>query len=157
MQLMAQEEYGLRCLIQVARHPGPEPLTIPEIAEREGISPEYAAKLMRTLRQGDFVVSTRGAGGGYRLARPAGEITAWQVIQTIGGSLFPAEFCETHPGQLHDCVHSTGCSLRGLWSSVESAVRGVLQGVTLADLARDERGLLAIEPPPLEPTSQVQR
>ena len=157
MQLMAQEEYGLRCLIQVARHPGPEPLTIPEIAEREGISPEYAAKLMRTLRQGDFVVSTRGAGGGYRLSRRADEITAWQVIQTIGGSLFPAEFCETHPGQLHDCVHSTGCSLRGLWSSVESAVRGVLQGVTVADLARDERGLLAIEPPPLEPTSQVQR
>ena len=58
MQLLAQEEYGLRCLIQVARHPGPEPLTIPEIAEREGISPEYVAKLMRTLRQGDFVVST---------------------------------------------------------------------------------------------------
>src|SRR5262245_39494150 len=150
MQLLAQEEYGLRCLIQVARHPGPDPITIPEVAEREGISPEYAAKLMRALRQGSFVVSTRGAGGGYRLARAAGEITAWQVVQALGGSLFPAEFCETHPGQLHDCVHSTGCSLRGLWSSVESAVRRVLQGVTLADLARDERGLLAIEAPPLE-------
>ena len=51
MQLLAQEEYGLRCLIQVARQRGPDPLTIPEIAEREGISPEYAAKLMRALRQ----------------------------------------------------------------------------------------------------------
>ena len=157
MQLLAQEEYGLRCLIQVARHPGPDPITIPEVAAREGISPEYAAKLMRALRQGEFVVSTRGAGGGYRLARPAGEITAWQVIQTLGGSLFPAEFCDAHPGQRHDCVHSTGCSLRGLWSSVESAVRRVLQGATLADLARDERGLLAIEPPPLEPNAGVSR
>ncbi|MEX2206116.1 MAG: Rrf2 family transcriptional regulator [Myxococcota bacterium] len=157
MQLLAQEEYGLRCLIQVARQRGPDPLTIPEIAEREGISPEYAAKLMRALRQSDFVASTRGAGGGYRLARPASEITAWQVIQALGGSLFPAEFCDTHPGQLRDCVHSSGCSLRDLWSTVESAIRNVLQGVTLADLARDERMLLAIDAPPLEPKVQVPR
>ena len=157
MRLSSQEEYGLRCLLRLARSEAGDPVNIQEIADGEGMTSEYVAKLMRTLRQGDFVVSTRGAGGGYRLSRRAGEITAWQVIQTIGGSLFPAEFCETHPGQLHDCVHSTGCSLRGLWSSVESAVRGVLQGVTLADLARDERGLLAIDPPPLEPASQVQR
>ncbi len=150
MQLLAQEEYGLRCLIQVARQRGPEPLTIPEIAESEGISPEYAAKLMRALRQNGFVVSTRGAGGGYRLSRPANGITAWQVIQGLGGSLFPAEFCDTHPGQLRDCVHSTGCSLRALWSTVESAIRSVLEGVTVADLARDDRILLAIEAPPIE-------
>lgn len=157
MQLLAQEEYGLRCLIQVARQRGPDPLTIPEIAEREGISPEYAAKLMRALRQSDFVLSTRGAGGGYRLARPATEITAWQVVEALGGSLFPAEFCDTHPGQLRDCVHSSGCSLRGLWSTVESAIRNVLQNATLADLARDERMLLAIDAPPREQKAQVPR
>ena len=157
MQLLAQEEYGLRCLIQVARHGGPDPLTIPEIAEREGISPEYAAKLMRALRQTEFVLSTRGAGGGYRLSRPANQITAWQVIQGLGGSLFPAEFCDTHPGQLRDCVHSAGCSLRGLWSTVESAIRTVLEGVTVADLARDDRILFAIEAPPLESKAQDPR
>ncbi|MGH2901798.1 MAG: RrF2 family transcriptional regulator [Solirubrobacteraceae bacterium] len=149
MQLLAQEEYGLRCLLQVARNPGPDPLTIPEIAEREGLSPEYAAKLMRALRQAELVVSTRGAGGGYRLARPASEVTAWQVIQGLGGSLFPAEFCETHPGLRHDCVHSTGCSLRGLWSSVEHAIRAVLEKVTVADLAREGSTLHMIGAPPL--------
>lgn len=138
MQLMAQEEYGLRCLLQVARHGEPQPITIPEVAEREGLSPEYAAKLMRALRQAELVVSTRGAGGGYRLSRPAREITAWQVVQALGGSLFPREFCDSHPGQRHDCVHTTGCSIRGLWSSVESAIRAVLEGVTLADLARTD-------------------
>ena len=157
MQLLAQEEYGLRCLIQVARHSGPDPLTIPEIAEREGISPEYAAKLMRALRQSEFVLSTRGAGGGYRLARPANQITAWQVIQALGGSLFPAEFCDAHPGQLRDCVHSAGCSLRDLWSTVESAIRTVLEGTTVADLARDDRVLFAIEAPPPEPKAQAPR
>ncbi len=138
MQLLAQEEYGLRCLLQVARHAEPEPITIPVIAEREGLSPDYAAKLMRALRQAELVLSTRGAGGGYRLSRPAREITAWQVVQALGGSLFPREFCDSHPGQRHDCVHTTGCSIRGLWSSVESAIRGVLEGVTLADLARTD-------------------
>jgi Rrf2 family transcriptional regulator, cysteine metabolism repressor len=138
MQLLAQEEYGLRCLLTVARHAGPDPITIPEIAASEGLSSDYAAKLMRALRQAELVVSSRGAGGGYRLSRPAPEITAWQVVQALGGSLFPREFCESHPGQRHDCVHTTGCSIRGLWSAVEGAVRGVLEGVTIADLARAE-------------------
>ena len=56
--------------------------------------------------------------------------------------------CEDHPGQRHDCVHTTACSLRGVWSAVETAIRSVLENVTLADLARGERGpLLAIEAP----------
>jgi Rrf2 family protein len=147
MQLSAQEEYGLRCLLQVARERGPDPATIPEIAAREGLSPEYAAKLLRALRQAELVVSTRGAGGGYRLARPASEITLWEVVRALGGSIFPEEFCETHPGQRHDCVHTSACSLRGVWSAVENAIRGVLENVTLADLARGERSLLEIEGP----------
>jgi Rrf2 family protein len=142
MQLLAQEEYGLRCLIQVARHTGPDPLTIPEIAAAEGLSPEYTAKLLRALRQAELVVSTRGAGGGYRLARPARDVTAWQVVQALGGSLFPKEFCDSHPGQRHDCVHTGGCSIRGLWTAVEGAMRGVLEGVTLAELARTDTAAL---------------
>jgi Rrf2 family protein len=153
MQLLAQEEYGLRCLVQVAQHRGSEPLSIHAVAEREGLSPEYAAKLMRALRQAGLVVSTRGAAGGYRLARPPEQITAWQVIEVLGGSLFPEEFCEAHPGQRRDCVHTTSCSIRGLWRSVESAVRGVLERVTVADLMRPERELLTwIDSPERAPT-----
>jgi Rrf2 family protein len=152
MQLLAQEEYGLRCLLQVARFAGDEaqgPLTIPQIAEAEGLSAEYTAKLMRALRQGGLVASTRGAGGGYRLARPASEITAWQVVQTLGGSFFPDSFCETHPGQRRDCIHTSDCSVRSLWKSVEGAVRGVLEKISVADLDRSEREVvLQLETPP---------
>jgi Rrf2 family protein len=136
MQLLAQEEYGMRCLVQLARHSGPAPLTIPEIAAAEGLSPEYTAKLMRALRQGGLVMSTRGAGGGYRLARPAEAVTAWEVLEVLGGSLFPDGFCDSHPGALRDCVHSTACTIRSLWRSVEGAMRSVLDGVTVAELAR---------------------
>jgi Rrf2 family protein len=152
MQLLAQEEYGLRCLLQVARHEGARPLTIPEIAQGEGLSTEYAGKLLRALRQGGLVRSTRGAGGGYRLARPAAEITPWDVIQALGGSFFPETFCEHHPGQLRDCVHTTGCSIRALWRRVEAAVRDVLSRVTLADLARTESSVAVwLDSPALEP------
>ncbi len=151
MHLTAQEEYGFRCLLQVAQHEGSELLTIPAIAAREGLSPEYTAKLMRALRRAGLVTSTRGAAGGYRLARPATEISAWQVIDSLGGSLFPEEFCDAHPGQLRSCVHNTGCSIRGLWSVVEGSVRSVLERVTLADMRRDERSMVVwlkgAEPP----------
>ena len=151
MHLTAQEEYGFRCLLQVAQHPAGEPLTIPTIAAREGLSPEYSAKLMRALRRAGLVTSTRGASGGYQLAKSPGEINAWQVIKALGGSFFPVEFCDAHPGQLRSCVHSTGCSIRGLWSVVESSVRGVLENVTLADLRRDEHSMVVwlkgAEPP----------
>ncbi len=142
MHLTAQEEYGFRCLLQVAQHESSEPLTIPAIAAREGLSPEYTAKLMRALRRAGLVTSTRGPAGGYRLARPATEISAWQVIDSLGGSFFPDEFCDTHPGQLRSCVHTTSCAIRGLWSVVESSVRGVLEKVKLADLKRDERAMV---------------
>lgn len=150
MHLLAQEEYGLRCLVQLARHRGSSPLTIPEIAAAEGLSPEYTAKLMRALRQGGLVMSTRGAAGGYRLARPAEEVTAWEVLEKLGGSLFPESFCDSHPGSLRDCVHSTACSIRSLWRSVEGAVRGVLEHVTVADLARAGQATAVWVSPPGE-------
>ncbi|MBW2280055.1 MAG: Rrf2 family transcriptional regulator [Deltaproteobacteria bacterium] len=152
MQLLAQEEYGLRCLLQVAAHPETRPITIPEIAEAEGLSAEYTGKLMRALRQGGLVDSTRGAGGGYRLARAADQITPWDVIQALGGPFFNDDFCDAHPGRLRDCVHSTDCSVRALWMRVESAVQGVLGGVTLADMTRTESQMAVWVEAPGPPT-----
>lgn len=141
MHLMAQEEYGLRCLAQVARHTGPEPLTIQEISGREGLSPEYTAKLMRELRLGRLVRSVRGAVGGYRLARPAHEITVWSALQVLGGEFFPESFCACHPGQRRACVRTGNCSIRALWSALQSALRETLEQITLADLRRDESAM----------------
>ncbi len=139
MQLMAQEEYGLRCLLELSRHhDGPQPLTIHQIAGAEGLSPDYTAKLLRALRRGGLVVSTRGAAGGYALARPPGEITVWDAIQVLGGTLFPDGFCECHPGQRSHCVRGSDCALRALWRQVDGAVREVLSGITLEDLRRSE-------------------
>ncbi len=140
MQLLAQEEYGLRCLLELARHAA-RPRTIHQIAEAEGLSPDYAAKLLRELRRGGLVASTRGAAGGYRLAREAAAITAWDGIVALGGSLFPSDFCECHPGREARCVRSSDCALRAVWRAADSAVRSVLAGVTLADLVTSEAAM----------------
>ena len=138
MQILAIEEYGLRCLLQVAFHPGPGPLTAPEIARREGLGPEYVARIMRALRAGGLVVSTRGASGGYRLPRPPDQISVWEAIRTLGGEFFSERFCDCRPGRRRDCVHVDDCSVRALWTKLESGLRQALERTTLEDLRRDE-------------------
>lgn len=144
MHLLACEEYGLRCLLRVAAHPGPEPLTIPAIAGAEGLSREYTAKLLRKLRVGGLVRSTRGAVGGYRLARPADRITVREALELLGGEFFPESFCECHGGQQEACVRLSDCALRALWRKLGETVRATLESVTLADLRRDESAMLVL-------------
>ncbi|MEL6546507.1 MAG: Rrf2 family transcriptional regulator [Myxococcota bacterium] len=146
MQLTSQEEYGLRCLLAVARETRDLPVGIPDIASSEGLSPEYAAKLMRLLRQGELVTSTRGANGGYRLSRPAEQMSVWSVIEVLGGPLFHESFCNAHSGKHDDCVHSgsaSGCSIRAMWTWVGKAIRGTLEELTVSDLLKSESSVAA--------------
>jgi Rrf2 family protein len=134
MKLSSQEEYGLRCLLQVARH-GPEgSVTIPEIARIEGLSIPHVAKLMRSLRRGGFVRSVRGQAGGYKLARTPDRINIGEVLAWLGGRLFEPSFCSMHAGIAELCTHSVDCSIRSLWQSVQHVVDQMLEKVTLADL-----------------------
>jgi Rrf2 family protein len=152
MHLLAIEEYGLRCLLQVAFHPGPGLLTAPEIARREGLGPEYVARIMRALRVGGLVVSTRGAAGGYRLPRPPDQISVWEAIRALGGEFFSEEFCDCRPGRRRDCIHVHDCAVRALWTKLERSLRHALERTSLEDLRRDERSMTtwldsAIPPP----------
>lgn len=164
MKLTAQEEYGLRCLLQVARQapdPRATPVSIRAVAEAEGLSVEYAAKLLRVLRQAGFVESVRGAAGGYTLACPPGETSAFSVLEALDGPLYTESFCTGHSGQLESCVHSTGCSIRVLWKWVDVALRSVLQRVTLADLLLEadpvaEKAAAAASAPKNSPQSPLE-
>ncbi len=142
MQILAIEEYGLRCLLQVAFHNPSRPMTAQEIARVEGLGPEYVAKIMGTLRMRGLVVSTRGAAGGYRLARPADQIGVWEAIGALGGEFFPEGFCDCHPGRRRVCVHATDCSIRAVWRRVENTLQAALNAISLADLQRDETSMV---------------
>ncbi len=139
MKLSANEEYGLRCLVRLgyAGYQG-QALTIPEISQAEGVSPAYAAKILRALRKGGFVKAARGKEGGYTLARPAEAIVIGEVMQALGGKLFESDFCNSHAGQAAICTRSVDCSVRSLWRAVQVAVDGVLSKATLRDLLQKE-------------------
>jgi Rrf2 family protein len=141
MRLLATEEYGLRCLLQVARHRGPGPITAPQIAQREGLGPEYVARIMRTLRASGLVTSARGASGGYHLSRPADQISLWEAIQVLGGPFISEEFCEGWSGRRRECIHDSDCAVRALWRKLEVTLRQTLERTSLQDLERDEQSM----------------
>ena len=140
MRFTAQEEYGLRCLLQMARNEQGA-LTIREIADQEGLSQAYVGKLMRILRQHGLVTSTRGQKGGYVLARSSSEITLSHALQALGGPLYSSGFCLEHPGERAVCVHTVDCSLRSLLAGVAERVDKLLQGIALKDLLQSERAM----------------
>jgi Rrf2 family protein len=146
VKLTAQEEYGLRCLVQVARRAPDEhaaPATIRDIADAEGLSVDYVAKLLRILRRAGLVDSERGATGGYRLGRPADRIAVADILGVLDTPLYTHMFCDGHTGRLDSCAHSTSCSIRALWRAMGSALQHVLKKVTLADLLDSEQQLAA--------------
>ena len=139
MKLSSQEEYGLRCLLQLARAGDSASLTISEMADREGISAPNVAKIMRILRRSGLVRSTRGKAGGYTLARPAKDIRALHVLSALGGRLFDPGFCDRHAGALAHCLNTRDCSIRPVLRGLQDAVDQVLGELTLASLLAPER------------------
>lgn len=138
MKLSSQEEYGLRCLLRVGREADGESLTIPELARAEGISEPNVAKMMRSLRRGGFVKSTRGQSGGYALSRAADQIVVGHALAVLGGRLYEPAFCEDHSGLELSCTHMPDCSIRSVWRMVQQAVDEVLGKITLKDLLKSE-------------------
>src|SRR5690242_19872447 len=139
MKLSANEEYGLRCMVRLA-YAGFEGsgLTIPEMSQAEGVSPAYAAKILRMLRKGGLVTAARGKEGGYTLARPAEQIVIGDVMDLLGGRIFESDFCDSHAGRATICTRSVDCSVRSLWRAIQGAVDQVLRKATLRDLLQNE-------------------
>jgi Rrf2 family protein len=113
-------------------------ITIPELARSEGISAAHVAKMMRLLRRGGFVKSTRGQAGGYALARSADQIAVGHALAVLGGRIFDSNFCGTHSGTALLCTHNGNCAIRSVWRTIQSAIDGVLGRMTLKDLLRNE-------------------
>ena len=143
MKITAQEEYGLRCLLRLARAEDDRPLTIPEIAAAERLTAPNVAKLLSVLRRAGLIDSIRGQAGGYRLARPPADLGIGAVLLALGEPLYDGEYCDRHAGLDAEgpCVHHDGCTLRALWGTLEGWLRRTLNQITLADLLQREGGI----------------
>jgi Rrf2 family transcriptional regulator, iron-sulfur cluster assembly transcription factor len=138
MKITAQEEYGLRILIRIARCHNEEGMSIPQLSEAEGLSSHYVAKLTRILRMEGFINSTPGNKGGYVLAKSADNIIINKALKSLGGSLFNSKYCGSHSGTMKLCTNSVDCSARSLWQLIQLTVDQLLDRITLHDLVANE-------------------
>lgn len=144
MKVSAQEEYGLRCLLQLARaEETGESLTLSQIARLEGISGANAGKLMWILSKAGLVQSQRGTKGGYRLALPASEIRLNKVIRVLDGERADSH-CKSYAGVLDACVHTGDCGIRPVIVELHQIVDNALGEITLSQLLAPEAKVDAV-------------
>lgn len=144
MKISAQEEYGLRCLLQLARADMQgESLTLSQIAHLEGISAANAGKLMWILNKAGLVQSQRGIKGGYRLARPASVIHLNEVISVLDDESVETH-CKSYAGVLESCVHTGDCGIRPVIVELHQIVDKALADITLSQLLGTEATVDAV-------------
>ena len=138
MNFSAKTEYGVRLMIELGRQDPGEPTPLRTIARVEGLPLSYLEHVVADLKRAGLVAATRGAHGGYSLARPAGDIAMDEVVLALEGSVAPMDCFGTLPPERVACSHEgdagRACSTRLLWMRVQGGVLKALHGTTLAEL-----------------------
>ncbi len=129
-------EYGVICAMHLARNAGAA-IPVRVLADAEQLSPDSAEQVLLRLRRGGVVRSTRGAHGGYELARPAALISIRDVVIASEESPFELN-CTEHPVDSRRCSPDHACSIRPVWLMLQQKIDHVLAGVSLADLLAEE-------------------
>lgn len=138
MMFSTRSEYGVRVMIQLGRRHGAGPVPLAEVADSEQLPLAYLEQLIARLRKAELVASTRGAHGGYELARAPEAITMAEVVQALEGNLAPMQ-CLSDPVTSrvlcnHELDADEGCATKLLWTRVQAGVSRALEQTTLAEL-----------------------
>lgn len=130
MKISTRTRYGMRAMACLAQHYGEGPVSVREMAEANALPVKYLEQLCGTLKSAGLLKSVRGAGGGYVLARPPGQIRLSEIFEALEGALTPVK-C-TEDGQ--PCRRRGNCLTRGIWERLAQVMRGALEEQTLADV-----------------------
>ena len=131
MRLTTKGRYAVTAMLDLALHSDEGPVSLADVARRQGISLSYLEQLFARLRRETLVQSVRGPGGGYRLGRDEGEIFVAQVVDAVNESLDTTR-CQ-HKG---DCQNGEMCLTHHLWSDLSDEIHGFLSRISLADLMK---------------------
>lgn len=133
LQVSQRAHYGLRAMTELAKSYGQRTVSLAEIAGVEHVPAGYLEQLAMPLRRAGLIEGTRGAHGGYQLARPPQELTVGAVVRALEGPVAPVEclLLEYVPGS---CSREPVCLSRSVWQRVKESVDNVLDSITLADL-----------------------
>jgi Rrf2 family protein len=140
MRLSKRGEYGLRAMITLAEStsPGDPPvmMQIKEISQREQISSKFLEQILLTLKNAGLLHSKMGVGGGYYLARSAGEITLGQIFRVLDGPVAPIKCVSQMAYESCGCPDEETCGLRLVMSDVRNAIAEILDNTSLADVTQ---------------------
>jgi len=128
-------EYGVRMMVELARHHGAGPVSLAEMADHEDLPRPYLEQLVVSLREAGLVHSTRGAHGGYELTREPSLIRMGEVLRALEGPIAPMVCASEDPAHASICDRTGYCSVNHLWMTVQRAIIGALDSITLGDLA----------------------
>ncbi len=126
-------------MFDLALHHGQGPISLKSVAQRQGISEHYLEQLMGTLRKAGYVKSVRGAQGGYTLTKAPAEITVGDIIRIMEGPTAPVDCLLADTENNKYCVRAGHCVTRGVWAKVRDSIDAVLDSITLADLANEDK------------------
>ncbi len=137
MKLSTKGRYGLRALVDLAVHSESEAVSIQSISCRQNISVRYLEQLMGKLRRAGLVKSTRGAQGGYRLAKLAEEISVGDVLRALEGNLEAV----TCPGNIPEqgCDGADACVTRYVWKRINDSITEAVDSIMLSQLVAESR------------------
>jgi Rrf2 family protein len=130
VRISAKADYAVRAMLELTG--AEEPLSADVLGQRQDIPVAFLHKIFVDLRRGGLVTTHRGRDGGYRLSRPAAQITVADVLRAVEGPL-----ADVHGNAPEDLVYRPGAEpVQEVWIALRANVRDVLEGVTLADLER---------------------
>lgn len=138
LRVSTRGEYGVRLMVDLARHYGERPRSLTDISQTEMLPLAYLEQLVKLLREAEpsLVTSTRGAHGGYRLSRPPAQITMGEIVRVLEGPISPM-ICATEGEMNQVCNFLDSCKTKFLWAKVRDAVAQTLDSITLADLVAE--------------------
>lgn len=134
MKLSTRGRYGLIATVDLAVLYGEGPVSLPTLAEMQGISEAYLEQLLRTLKKGGIVETSRGVGGGYALARPPEDISVQEVLVALEGSTAVVDCVDTVSS---GCDKACVCAARPLFLKLQNRINDVLSATSVGDLADD--------------------
>ncbi len=136
MTISQKCQYALRATFELAKHFGKGPVKIASIAKAQDIPTKFLETILSDLKNGGFLISKRGACGGYILRIPPDELTAWDIIKFIDGPLTPVKcITDNSPDKCRQYGH---CAFLGMWQESQNALADVYKSYTLAKLVKNE-------------------
>lgn len=144
MKLSTKGRYGLRAFIDLAVYGEKEPVSLTSIAARQEISLNYLEQLMAKLRKAGLVESIRGVNGGYRLARPAEEISVGDVLRALEGDLKPVECAGIEAGKESHCTGSGTCVSRIVWKRINDSINNTVDSIFIGELVKESKNINTI-------------